>query len=151
MTCELCGCQLSPTNASGWCAECTLLVVNRLDVAVEERWRDLDGLVVSERGRVARLLPVDSSHRYPRVSVAGQKRYVHQLVAEAWHGPRPDGALALHHDDDPDNPDARNLRWGSHADNAEDARRNRKSLRHNITGTIKGSRGKAPRRVKGER
>lgn len=96
-------------------AECSLMVSARLRVVVEERWRDLrDGKhVVSERGRVARLLNVDRSHRYPRVSIGGEKKYLHALVAEAWYGPRPDGAQALHWDDDPDNPNADNIRWGS--------------------------------------
>lgn len=127
MICELCGCELLPANASGWCAECSLLVSARLRVTVEERWREHpDGEhVVSERGRVARLLKVDRSHRYPRVSIGGEKRYLHVLVAEAWHGPRPDGLLALHADDVPENCTAENLAWGTPAENAADARRNR--------------------------
>jgi len=124
--CELCRCDLAPGNVSRWCAECALIVGQRLGVVVDERWRDHpDGEhVVSERGRVARLLRVDTAHRYPRVSV-GEKRYVHHIVAEAWHGPRPEGLLVLHHDDDPLNPRAENLRWGSPKENAADARRNR--------------------------
>ena len=120
--CCLCTAELSPANASGVCAECRLIVRNRLGVAIEERWRDHpDGEhVVSDGGRIARVLSVDRAHRYPRVSIAGRKVYVHHLVAEAWHGPRPDGSLALHADDNPENPAAENLRWGSHADNAQD-------------------------------
>lgn len=128
LQCELCGCVLLLANATGWCRECELIVSARLRIVVEERWRDLgDGEhVVSERGRVARLLNIDRAHRYPRVSIAGDKRYVHHLVAEAWHGPRPDGLLALHADDDPENPTAGNLRWGSHADNAQDRKTNQR-------------------------
>jgi hypothetical protein len=122
--CELCDRPLAPANASGWCRECALIVSARLGAVVEE-WRDLDGEhVVSEHGRVARLLKVDRSHRYLRVSIGGQKRYVHQLVTEAFHGPRPDGLLALHADDDPLNLHAMNLRWGTPAENAADRRRN---------------------------
>ena len=126
LQCELCGCALLPANSTGWCRECELIVSARLRVVVEERSRDLgdEEHVVSERGRVARLLNLDRSHRYPRVSIGGRKRYIHALVAEAWHGPRPDGLLALHADDDPDNPSAENIRWGSHAENYADARRN---------------------------
>jgi hypothetical protein len=62
---------------------------------------------------VGSLLNVDTAHRYPRVSVGGEKRYLHALVAEAWHGPRPDGLLVLHYDDDPDNPSAENIQWGT--------------------------------------
>jgi hypothetical protein len=126
--CELCRCTLAPANWTGWCRECELIVSARLRIEVEERWRDLgDGEhVVSERGRVARLLNVDRAQRYPRVSIGGQKRYLHALVAEAFHGPRPDGCHALHWDDDPLNPHATNLRWGTPAENAADRRRNQR-------------------------
>jgi hypothetical protein len=115
-------------NLGDVCAECRLIVANLFRERIEEKWRDLgDGEhVVSERGRVARLLNVDRSHRYPRVSIGGEKKYLHAL-GEAWHGPRPDGLLALHYDDDPDNPSAENIRWGTPAENAADAKRNRGS------------------------
>jgi hypothetical protein len=89
--CELCRADLSPTNGGTICAECSLVVHNLFGRAVEERWRDHpDGQhVVSDRGRIARLLNVDRAHRYPRVSIAGAKVYVHAPVAAAWHGPRP--------------------------------------------------------------
>lgn len=80
---------------------------------------------MSDQGRVARLLPIDTAHRYPRTSISGRKYYLHQLVARAWHGPRPPGALVLHHDDDPNHPHASNLRYGDHAANAADRKRNR--------------------------
>ncbi|WP_165605652.1 HNH endonuclease [Mycobacterium kubicae] len=127
--CVLCTAPLKPTNVSGVCAECRALVRNLLGRPIEERWRDHpDGVhVISDQGRVARLLTVDHSHRYPRISVGGHKRYVHAFVAEAWHGPRPEGALILHYDDNPQHPGATNLRYGSHADNARDAQRNKAS------------------------
>ncbi|MBX9638500.1 MAG: HNH endonuclease [Mycobacteriaceae bacterium] len=124
--CGLCGCLLARGNLGQICAECRVVVHNLIGRPVEERWRDHpDGEhVVSERGRVARLLNVDRSHRYPRISVGGVKRYLHDFVAAAWHGPRPEGALVLHFDDDPQHPAAANLRYGSHVDNYDDARRN---------------------------
>jgi hypothetical protein len=129
MTCILCRGQLNLLNVSGVCLECQLLVRNLLRVEVPERWRDHpDGQhIVSDRGRVARLLNVDRGHRYPRISVGGVKRYLHAFVAEAWHGERPDGALVLHYDDDPENPTATNLRYGSHVENAADRKRNRQA------------------------
>jgi hypothetical protein len=133
--CILCGCRLEVLNNSGTCRECRLLVANLLGLAIEERWRDYpDGVhVVSDRGRIARLLNVEGAHRYPRVSIAGQKRYVHHLVAEAWHGPRPDGQWALHTDDDPERPHADNLSWGTPKQNAADAKRNRINRSENTT------------------
>jgi len=132
VTCILCTGPLEVINNSGICAECRLLIHNLLDVRIEERWRDHpDGEhVVSERGRVARLLNVDHAHRYPRVSIGDEKRYVHHLVGEAWYGPRPDGCLALHGDDNPDNPSADNLSWGTPKQNAADRLRNRRATAH---------------------
>jgi hypothetical protein len=126
MTCILCNRDLLATNATEVCAECRLLIENLLELRIEERWRpalELDGLIVSDLGRVARLLPIDRCHRYPRVN-AGAKRYVHALVTEAFHGPRPAGQVARHLDDVPTHCTANNLAWGTHADNAADAIRN---------------------------
>jgi len=54
-----------PTNVGGVCDECRLVVHNRLDVTVEERWRDhRDGEhVVPDRGRTTRVVHVDSARR----------------------------------------------------------------------------------------
>jgi hypothetical protein len=125
--CILCSAWLDATSVAETCRECAAIIESLTRRVLEERWRDHpDGQhVVSERGRVARLLNVDRAHRYPRVSIAGSKRYVHAMVAEAWHGPRPAGLLVLHADDEPDRPHADNLRYGTHADNAADAKRNR--------------------------
>ena len=126
--CELCSTTLVPINGSPWCRECDLLVSARLRVPIHERWAPavgLDEVIVSDRGRVAKLLKIDTAHRYPRVNVGKEKRYVHHLVAEAHHGPRPEGLLALHADDDPNNPSAGNIRWGTAAENAADAHKNR--------------------------
>lgn len=131
MSCILCSGPVDAWNASEVCNECRLLVRNLLDTTIDERWLPLavagcpEGIVVSDRGQVAKLLNVDCSGRYPRVSVAGRKYYLHSLVARAHIGPRPRGLLVLHADDDPQNPDALNLRYGTHAANAADRRRNR--------------------------
>jgi HNH endonuclease len=135
--CILCSCQLAPLNGSQICGECRLLVRNLLGVEVPERWAPAVGIedhIVSDHGRVARLLTIERSHRYPRVSADGKKFYVHTLVAEAFYGPRPEGLLVLHHDDDPLNPNAENLRFGDHAENAADARRNRAQASAGETG-----------------
>lgn len=49
---------------------------------------------------------------------------VHVLVCEAFHGPRPDGAMALHANDDRLDNRASNLRWGTCQENVDDAVRN---------------------------
>lgn len=47
-------------------------------------------------------------------------RLVHQLVAEAFHGPRPPGMECCHNDGNPLNNRAENLRWDSRSENQFD-------------------------------
>lgn len=47
-------------------------------------------------------------------------RRVHQIVAEAFHGPRPPGTQVCHYDGNGHNNHADNLRFGSAADNGAD-------------------------------
>ncbi len=53
---------------------------------------------------------------------AAKRFTVASLVASAFIGPRPEGALVLHGDGDSTNNHVKNLRYGSHSDNIEDAR-----------------------------
>lgn len=53
----------------------------------------------------------------PRIDVE-----VAVLVLETYVGPRPEGMLALHRDDDPTNNVLTNLYWGTHKQNAMDRR-----------------------------
>ncbi|CAM3221926.1 HNH endonuclease [Mycobacterium intermedium] len=127
LICDLCRTRLLPNNISGICAECRLVIRNRLGVKISEQWMpafELDDHIVSDRGRVARLLALDTSHHYLRVNVNGVKRYVHQMVCEAFSGRRPPGQVARHLDDVPENCAAENLAWGTHAQNVEDRIRN---------------------------
>lgn len=51
-------------------------------------------------------------------------RRVHNLILEAFVGPRPEGAFGLHADDDPDHNTLANLRWGTRSENTLDMVRN---------------------------
>ena len=70
--------------------------------------------------------------RYARVQLRpGDARKVdkvwvalHALVCETFHGPRPEGMLCCHRDDDQNNNRADNLYWGTRAENEEDRARN---------------------------
>jgi hypothetical protein len=100
-----------------------------------EEWRPVLGFetkyVVSDAGRVAnvarrRLLKqfVDASGYY-RLGLRDadgvrRNRRVHVLVAEAFHGPRPDGFVARHLDGDSLNNRQGNLAWGTVLENAAD-------------------------------
>jgi len=46
---------------------------------------------------------------------------VHSLMLETFVGPRPEGALACHRDDNPDNNHLENLYWGTPTQNIQDA------------------------------
>jgi hypothetical protein len=133
--CRICRCQLSPDNATPCCCECRLRARN--GDFEEEVWLPVIGFPgweISDQGRLrdARSHAIrepDRSHRYPRVSLNGRKRYVHQLMAETWLGPRPFGRQVLHADDDPEHCALPNLAYGSHAENAADRERNRQAGR----------------------
>jgi hypothetical protein len=112
-----------------------------------EAWRQVVGFTgyeVSNHGRVRRttnkgrwcsghvLRPgkAHSGHQYVMLTDElgrVRKQFVHRLVAAAFIGPAPhDDALVLHHDDDPTHNTPENLYWGDSAQNARDARLNRK-------------------------
>lgn len=60
------------------------------------------------------------------VRLRGVRRYVHQLVLEAFIGPCPDGMEARHFPDrNPTNNAASNLLWGTHRQNILDQREHR--------------------------
>lgn len=78
------------------------------------------------KGRVMALRPdpwgrLRVNLRRPGIAV---DRKVHQLVLEAFVGPRPEGMLGLHWDDDKSNNRLENLRWGTYSENLHDAVRN---------------------------
>lgn len=111
-----------------------------------ERWRDIPGhpgYQVSDHGRVrsldrtvthsngqvhrikgkVRRTPLNQDG-YPSVDLRNQGkrrvRTVHSLVAEAFLGPRPDGADVCHGDGNPTNNRLGNLRYGTRSDNMLD-------------------------------
>jgi hypothetical protein len=112
-----------------------------------EAWRDVpgyDAYEVSDHGRVRRreakgrwpaghiLSPAQARSGHLFVILTDQnglarKQFVHRAVALAFLGPSPfEGALVLHHDDNPLHNRPGNLYWGDHAQNTRDARLNRK-------------------------
>jgi hypothetical protein len=63
---------------------------------------------------------------YLKVKMPGRHRRVHHLVLETYIGPKVDGELGLHWDDDPTNNTLMNLRWADEDANVADRRRNRR-------------------------
>ena len=117
---------------------------------MKERWKRVVGFsnyAVSDRGRVARIKTKHILSRSPSAEYAtvGLKQYgkahskkVHTLVLTTFVGPRPPKLMCCHWDGDKTNARLKNLRWGTHQDNADDM------MRHN------GGR-KAPKRAKKKR
>jgi hypothetical protein len=125
--------------------------VSKHTAVATERWLPVPGwdtwYEVSDRGRVRsfprsivydgrwgptrrswpavtlRTMPLWDGHL--RVNFVGAKRRsspkVHLLVLEAFVGPRPEGALGCHKDDDPANNALINLYWGTHSENQLDS------------------------------
>lgn len=84
---------------------------------------------MNRRGRIIAPYRVSNNkNRQGALSVnlgrAHRFRVAH-LVLEAFVGPRPEGAIALHFDDDSSNNHVSNLRWGTFSENMHDSVRNR--------------------------
>lgn len=108
----------------------------------KEEWRTIPGFPdyrVSSLGQVAsvkqgfRILAggkTEMGYRNVLLYNTGERKTfrVHALVAEAFHGPRPEGLVIRHLDGDQLNNAAQNLRYGTAADNLEDMRRHRGRL-----------------------
>jgi HNH endonuclease len=67
-----------------------------------------------------------------------RRKRVSHIVLETFVGPRPEGQIARHGDDDPFNNSVENLCWGTHSENAHDAVRNGKHGMANRTRCSKG-------------
>lgn len=89
------------------------------------------GITSYKTGSLSRIKPSKSNGKYHRLSLIGddghrQSFNLHRLLAEAFI-PNPDHyPMVCHNDDDPDNNDLSNLRWGTASDNAADRIRNGK-------------------------
>lgn len=92
--------------------------------------RVVDGCSGSSRHISGRVLAsnVSGSGRYPTVTLWRENvsswRAVHDIVLEAFVGPRPPGMEARHGDDIPTHLWLENLSWGTRSDNMHDRVRN---------------------------
>ena len=66
------------------------------------------------------LSPSTDSYGYKVVEICQKTRKVHQLVLEAFVGPRLDNTECCHNDGDKANNNLNNLRWDSHENNMAD-------------------------------
>lgn len=89
-----------------------------------ERWRKGKRDILTYPARMMKL-HLRGNGNYLGVVFSGPnrsriKKLVHNLVCEAFHGPRPDGKFALHKDDDATNAREDNLYWGTSQENGLD-------------------------------
>lgn len=79
-------------------------------------------------GRILKPIPARWGRLQVRLCANGEQRpyQVHRLVMAAFVGPCPDGLRVLHWDDDPDNNQLSNLRYGTQSENMHDRVRNSK-------------------------
>lgn len=87
-----------------------------------------DGRVASiapwHDGKLARVLRPVTCGSYGAVGGKGSRRYVHHVVCEVFHGPRPSSRHQVRHlDGDRTNNAASNLAWGTPEENARDKER----------------------------
>ena len=100
----------------------------------------------SIRGRILKPGTVRGHHQYVNLARptegSAQSRprstYVHVLVAEAFLGPRPEGAHILHWNDDGSDNRVSNLRYGTASENMHDRTRNGRSPQAEKTACLRG-------------
>lgn len=104
------------------------------EVSDQGNVRSLDRTVVTRSGEVqhwkGRMRKISISGGYKQVSLYDHGRrktvWVHNLVAEAFLGPRPPGLEVCHSDDDGTNATLANLRYDTHSANVLEGYVNRK-------------------------
>ena len=96
---------------------CSLKIGRRGDIRLLTRTRGGRLLAVSKGGRTKTYRRV---HLKPGTGAKAVWATLHVLVCTTFHGPRPEGHLCCHKDDDQENNRADNLYWGTREDNETD-------------------------------
>lgn len=74
------------------------------------------GYIISYKSGEPKVLMPDLSNGYPRVSIGGQRRYIADVVAEAFLGPQKPGYKIFYIDGNKLNCDVNNLMWMTQSD-----------------------------------
>jgi hypothetical protein len=98
---------------------------DRYEVSDDGQVRILPGPGRHRRNQMQPLKPWRDTHGYWRADLSpgdGTRwhRFVHVLMLEAFVSARPPGMCGLHNDDDHDNNQLSNLRWGTRSENTLD-------------------------------
>lgn len=117
------------------------------EVSDQGNVRSIERTVQDSLGKHRRMpgkpIRITKKHRHYCVTLSRGRTdcrsvYVHHLVLLAFVGPRPDGQLARHLDDDPANNRLTNLAYGTPSENNFDAVRNGRNSFANRTHCIRG-------------
>lgn len=87
-------------------------------------------------GKLLKIIPADGDgHLGITLYGAGRprKRYIHNLILEAFIGPRPPELVGCHNDGNPANNILSNLRWDTKSSNSRDAVVHGRNVQANIT------------------
>ena len=108
--------------------------------SLDRAYQTKTGKAAIWRGRILKHGLHDAGYPYVNLSVGNKQRVlkIHNLVLEAFVGPRPDGMVACHENDIPDDNRVENLRWDTHSSNGLDATRNGRSTNANKTSCKRG-------------
>ena len=85
-----------------------------------KRWTGTAWIITDKPQRQLKEGCYKDRYKYVSICCGGRKglRKVHTLIAEAWHGPRPDGLQVCHRDNDRFNNRPDNLRYDTRESNA---------------------------------
>lgn len=98
------------------------------------------GYILTCKGKIRKLKPLKRSHRRGvcygvclcKNGEVVEKKISH-LILTTFVGPRPEGLVACHYDDDTTNNNLKNLRWATRTENNLDALRNGKGPRQKLS------------------
>ena len=124
-------------GSAGWYEVSDLGNVRSLDRVITRS----DGVAQLRRGRILSATPDGCGYLQVKVAQDGprvQQRKVHQLVLEAFVGPRPEMCVACHNNGNNQDNRLSNLRWDTHLENSRDTQRHGRNFQRNKTHCIRG-------------
>jgi hypothetical protein len=90
------------------------------DSSAWSKWSSGTRRDITRFGEWKRLQPCPDRAGYLRVKIDGQPRSLHRLIAEAFHGPCPEGQECRHLNGDRADNRPSNLCWGTRSENMRD-------------------------------
>lgn len=107
----------------------------RYEVSSLGRVRSLDMVVANspkgrhlKKGRILKPTRAGQRGYFAVAMTKHHRRYIHHLVAEAFHGPRPEGMQCCHNNGDHEDNRPENLRWDTPKANMQDMKRHGRTL-----------------------